>query len=334
LRYFAVITMNHAIVVNEYGGNGVLQWQESPLLDPAPGEVRIRHSAVGLNFIDVYHRTGLYPTGCLPFTPGLEAAGIIESVGEGVEGFSPGDRVAYAGGPLGAYTESRNFPEERLIKLPDAISERQAAAVMLKGMTAEYLIRRTYPVQAGETILVHAAAGGVGQLLCQWAVALGAEVIATVGSEEKADVVRRLGCHHIINYRNEDIVERVQAITAGAGVPVVYDSVGKDTFEASLSVLAPTGTLVSFGQASGKVAPFDITQLSVKGSLYLTRPTLFDYTRTREQLLQSSGALFDVLSRGEIKLEIAQEYPLREAMRAHQALESRMTRGSTLLLPD
>jgi NADPH2:quinone reductase len=221
-----------------------------------------------------------------------------------------------------------------LIKLPEAISERQAAAVMLKGMTAEYLIRRTYPVQAGETILVHAAAGGVGQLLCQWAVALGAEVIAIVGSEEKADVVRKLGCHHIINYRNEDIVEWVQAITAGAGVPVVYDSVGKDTFEASLSVLAPMGTLVSFGQASGKVAPFDIAQLSAKGSLYLTRPTLFDYTRTREQLLQSSRALFDVLLRGEIKLEIAQEYPLREAALAHQALESRLTRGSTLLLPD
>jgi NADPH2:quinone reductase len=325
--------MNHAVMVCEYGGIEVLQWREAPLPDPAPGEVRIRHSAVGLNFIDVYHRTGLYPSGSLPFTPGLEAAGIVELLGEGVEGFSPGDRVVYAGGPLGAYAESRNFPAERLIKLPEAISERQAAAMMLKGMTAEYLIRRTYPVQAGETILVHAAAGGVGQLLCQWAVALGAEVIASVGSEEKAHVARALGCGHIINYRQEDIVERVMAITAGAGVPVVYDSVGKDTFEASLSVLAPFGTLVSFGQASGKVPPFDITKLSAKGSLYLTRPTLFDYTRTREQLLQSSGALFSAVLRGEIKLEIAQEYPLRDAARAHQALESRMTRGSTLLLP-
>jgi NADPH2:quinone reductase len=326
--------MNHAVMVYEYGDNEVLQWQEVPLHDPAPGEVRIRHSAVGLNFIDVYHRTGLYPSESLPFTPGLEAAGIVEMLGEGVEDFSLGDRVAYAGGPLGAYAESRNFPAERLVKLPEAISERQAAAMMLKGMTAEYLIRRTYPVQAGETILVHAAAGGVGQLLCQWAAVLGAEVIATVGSEEKAQVVQALGCHHIINYRNEDMVKRVLAITAGAGVSVVYDSVGKDTFEASLSVLAPLGTLVSFGQASGKIPPFDITQLSAKGSLYLTRPTLFDYTRTREQLLQSSGVLFDAVLGGEIKLEIAQEYPLREAAQAHQALESRMTRGSTLLLPD
>ncbi|PVV18769.1 MAG: quinone oxidoreductase [gamma proteobacterium symbiont of Ctena orbiculata] len=326
--------MNHALMVHACGGSEVLQWQELPLVEPTPGEVRIKHSAVGLNFIDIYHRTGLYPGGSLPFVPGLEAAGTIESVGEGVEGFSPGDRVAYAGGPLGAYTESRNFPAERLIKLPEGISEKQAAAMMLKGMTAEYLIRRTYPVQAGETILVHAAAGGVGQLLCQWAVALGAEVIATVSSEEKADVVRALGCHHIINYRNQDVVEQVKAITTGAGVPVVYDSVGKDTFDASLSVLAPLGTLVSFGQASGKVPPFDVTQLSTMGSLYLTRPTLFDYTRTREQLLQSSRALFDMVLGGEIKLEIAQEYPLREAARAHQALESRNTRGSTLLLPD
>ncbi|MEW8030356.1 MAG: quinone oxidoreductase [Candidatus Thiodiazotropha sp.] len=326
--------MNHVLVVHEYGGSEVLQWQGAPLADLAPGEVRIRQNAVGLNFIDVYHRTGLYPTGDLPFTPGLEAAGSVESVGEGVKEFSPGDRVAYAGGPLGAYAEYRNFPAERLIKLPDGISERQAAAVMLKGMTAEYLIRRTYPVQAGETILIHAAAGGVGQLLCQWAVAIGAEVIATVGSEKKAEVVRNLGCHHIINYRSEDIADRVREITGGAGVPVVYDSVGKDTFQASLSALAPLGTLVSFGQSSGKVPLFDITQLSIKGSLYLTRPTLFDYTRSREQLLQSSGALFDVILGGEIKLEIAQEYPLREAARAHQALESRMTRGSTLLLPE
>lgn len=326
--------MNHALMVYDYGGSDTLQWQEVQLAKPASGEVRIKHSAVGLNFIDVYHRTGLYPAGKLPFIPGLEAAGTVESVGEGVTEFAPGDRVAYAGGPLGAYAESRNFPAERLIKLPEGIGERQAAAMMLKGMTAEYLIRRTYPVQAGETILIHAAAGGVGQLLCQWALALGAEVIATVGSEKKAEVVRSLGCHHIINYRNGDIVDRVRAITGGTGIPVVYDSVGKDTFQASLSVLAPRGTLVSFGQASGKVPPFDITQLSAKGSLYLTRPTLFDYTRTREQLLQSSAALFDAILGREIKLEIAQEYPLREAAKAHQALESRRTRGSTLLLPD
>ncbi|MES9971287.1 MAG: quinone oxidoreductase [Candidatus Thiodiazotropha sp.] len=326
--------MNHAMVIHEYGGSEVLQWKEVTLADPAPGEVTIRHSAIGLNFIDVYHRTGLYPSDGLPFTPGLEAAGIVEAVGAGVVDLSPGDRVAYAGGPLGAYAESRNFPAQRLIKLPDGISERQAAAVMLKGMTAEYLVRRTYPVEAGETILVHAAAGGVGQLLCQWALALGAEVIATVGSEEKADLVRALGCQHVINYRNEDVVKQVEAITSGTGVPVVYDSVGKDTFESSLAVLAPRGTLVSFGQASGKVPPLDITQLSAKGSLYLTRPTLFDYTRSREQLLQSSEALFGVILGGAVKLEIAQEYPLREAAQAHQALESRRTRGSTLLLPD
>ncbi|MET0071674.1 MAG: quinone oxidoreductase [Candidatus Thiodiazotropha sp.] len=325
--------MNHALMVHEYGGSEVLQWQQVPLDDPAPGEVRIRHTAVGLNFIDVYHRTGLYPAGDLPFTPGLEAAGIVESIGQGVAGFTPGDRVAYAGGPLGAYAEARNFPAERLLRLPDGIGERQAAAIMLKGMTAEYLIRRTYPVAAGETILIHAAAGGVGQLLCQWAVALGAEVIATVGSEEKAAVARGLGCHHTINYRDEDIVERVREMTKGSGVSVVYDSVGQDTFEASLAVLAPRGMLVSYGQASGKVPPFDITQLSAMGSLYLTRPTLFDYTRSREQLVESSNALFSSILKGEIRLEIGQEFPLREAAQAHQALEARKTRGSTLLLP-
>ncbi|MEW8506456.1 MAG: quinone oxidoreductase [Candidatus Thiodiazotropha sp.] len=326
--------MNHALMVDEYGGSEVLRWRQVPIHQPAPGEVRIRHSAVGLNFIDVYHRTGLYPAGDLPFTPGLEAAGVVEAVGEGVADFSAGDRVAYAGGPLGAYAEARNFPAERLIRLPDGISERHAAAIMLKGMTAEYLIRRTYPVTAGETILIHAAAGGVGQLLCQWAVALGAEVIATVGSEEKAAVVRNLGCHHTINYGDEDIVERVYEITKHNGVPVVYDSVGQATFEASLSVLAPRGTLVSFGQSSGKVPAFDITRLSAKGSLYLTRPTLFDYTRSREDLVQSSTALFSSVLKGDIKLEIGQEFSLKDAALAHQALESRKTRGSTLLLPD
>ncbi|MEW8586248.1 MAG: quinone oxidoreductase, partial [Candidatus Thiodiazotropha sp.] len=258
---------------------------------------------------------------------------VVEAVAEGVADFSTGDRVAYAGGPIGAYAESRNFPAERLIKLPEGISERQAAAIMLKGMTAEYLIRRTYPVAAGEAILVHAAAGGVGQLLCQWAVALGAEVIATVGSEEKAVAVRKLGCHHTVNYSNEDVVDRVREITKGGGVPVVYDSVGQATFGASLSVLAPRGTLVSYGQASGKVPPFDITQLSAKGSLYLTRPTLFDYTRSREDLLESSTALFAQVLQGEIKLEIGQEFALKDAALAHQALESRKTRGSSLLLP-
>lgn len=326
--------MNHVIRVDEHGGSEVMRWLETPLADPAPGEVRIRHSAIGLNFIDVYHRSGLYPVESLPFTPGLEAAGIVESLGEGVTDFASGDRVAYAGGPLGAYAESRNFPAERLVKLPDGISERQAAASMLKGMTAEYLIRRTYPVKPGETILIHAAAGGVGQLLCQWAISIGARVIGSVGSEEKATVVRDLGCHHTINYRQENMLERVREITKGEGVPVVYDSVGQDTFETSLAILAPRGMLVSFGQSSGKVPPFDITQLSQNGSLYLTRPTLFDYTRTREQLLKSANALFECFLEGKIRLQIAQEFPLSEATLAHQALEGRKTRGSSILLPD
>jgi NADPH2:quinone reductase len=325
--------MNHAIQIDEHGGSDIMQWRKVPLAEPGPGEVRIRHSAIGLNFIDVYHRSGLYPVESLPFTPGVEAAGIVEAVGEGVVDFSPGDRVAYAGGPIGAYSESRNFPARQLIALPDGIDQRQAAAVMLKGMTAEYLVRRTYAVKAGETILVHAAAGGVGQLLCQWAAAIGARVIGTVGSEEKAAIARDLGCHHTINYRTENIVERVREITGGEGVPVVYDSVGKVTFEASLAVLAPLGTLVSFGQSSGKVPPLDITQLSRSGSLFLTRPTLFDYTRTREQLLESAHALFDRLLRNDIRLQIAQEFPLDKAALAHEALEGRRTHGSSVLLP-
>ena len=326
--------MNHAIQIDEHGGSDVMHWREIPLADPAPGEVRIRHSAIGLNFIDVYHRSGLYPVESLPFIPGAEAAGIVEAVGEGVIDFLPGDRVAYAGGPLGAYSESRNFPARQLVALPEGIDERTAAAVMLKGMTAEYLVRRTYPVKAGETILVHAAAGGVGQLLCQWASAIGAKVIGTVGSEEKAVIAHSLGCQHTINYRTENIIDRVREITGGEGLPVVYDSVGRDTFEASLAVLSPLGTLVSFGQSSGKVPPFDITQLSRCGSLYLTRPTLFDYIRTREQLLESANALFDRLLQGNIQLEIGQEFALKDAALAHQALEGRKTRGSSILLPD
>ena len=326
--------MNHAIQIEEHGGSDVMHWREIPLTGPGPGEVRIRHSAIGLNFIDVYHRSGLYPVESLPFTPGVEAAGVVESVGEGVVDFAPGDRVAYAGGPLGAYSESRNFPARQLIALPEGIEDRQAAAVMLKGMTAEYLVRRTYPVKAGETILVHAAAGGVGQLLCQWAAAIGAQVIGTVGSEEKAAVARERGCRHTINYRTESIVERVGEITGGKGVPVVYDSVGRDTFEASLAVLAPLGTLVSFGQSSGKVPPFDITRLSQMGSLYITRPTLFDYNRTREQLLASANALFERLMSGDMQLQIAQAFSLKEAALAHDALEGRRTRGSSVLLPE
>ena len=330
----AGIAMTQAIIVRRHGTSDELRYEAVPLPDPGSGEVRIRHHAIGLNFIDVYHRSGLYPVDSLPFTPGVEAAGIVEAVGEGVTDFAPGDRVAYAGGPLGAYAQARNFPASQLVALPDGIDERQAAAVMLKGMTAEYLVRRTYAVKAGETILVHAAAGGVGQLLSQWVAAIGARVIGTVGSDEKALVAQALGCQHTINYRTENIVDSVLEITEGKGVPVVYDSVGKDTFEASLAVLSPLGTLVSFGQSSGKVPPFDITQLSRRGSLYVTRPTLFDYIRTREQLLESANALFERLQQGNIQLEIGQEFALKDAALAHQALEGRSTRGSTILLPD
>ncbi len=325
--------MTHAILVRRHGGSEALEWGEIQLPPPSPGEVRIRHTAIGLNFIDIYFRTGLYPPAALPFTPGMEAAGVVEAIGEEVSTLSVGDRVAYAGGPLGAYAEARNFPAERLVKIPEGISDPQAAAMMLKGMTAEYLLCRTYPVKAGETILVHAAAGGVGQILCQWATALGAEVIGTVGSEEKAAIARQLGCRHVIRYREENVAERVRQITQGAGVPVVYDAVGKDSFEASLSSLAPRGLLVSYGQSSGKVPLFDLTELSRRGSLFITRPTLVDYIKTRGQLEQSAQSLFSMIGQGKINITIGQEYPLAEAGRAQTDLEERRTRGSSILLP-
>ncbi|MEL0585861.1 MAG: quinone oxidoreductase [Candidatus Thiodiazotropha sp. (ex. Lucinoma kazani)] len=325
--------MTHIIQVHRHGGSEVLNWENVELSDPETGEVRLRHTAIGLNFVDVYFRTGLYPPGSLPFIPGLEAAGVIEAIGEGVCEFAIGDRVAYAGGPLGAYAEARNFPAERLIKLPDEISEKQAAAMMLKGMTAEYLVCRTYPVKAGETLLLHAAAGGVGQILSQWATAIGAVVIGTVGSEEKGVVAKKSGCQHIINYQRENIVERVNQITAGNGVSVVYDSVGQATFQASLACLAPRGTLVSFGHSSGEVPLFDITELSRQGSLYLTRPTLFNYVKERQSLLRSASALFNKISQGEIHVNIFKEYPLAEASRAHDDLEARRTQGSSILHP-
>jgi NADPH:quinone reductase len=325
--------MTHAIVVKQHGGSEVLEWEKTQLPSLMPDEVRIRHTAVGLNFIDVYHRSGLYPTPAFPFIPGMEAAGVVEAVGEAVTDLSIGDRVAYAGGPLGAYAEVRNFPAQRLVKIPDAIGDSEAAAMMLKGMTAEYLLCRTYPVKAGESILVHAAAGGVGQIVCQWAASIGAVVIGTVGSEEKAVIAKQRGCRHVINYRRENVPEQIRQITQGAGVPVVYDSVGKDTFQDSLACLAPMGLLVSFGQSSGKVPPFDIGVLSPKGSLYLTRPTLLDYTRTRAQLLQSSSRLFDMVGQGKVTLSIERQYPLSEARQAHDDLEQRRTQGSSILLP-
>jgi NADPH2:quinone reductase len=321
----------HAIVVEQTGGPEVLRWKEQTLPPLAPGEVRVRHAAIGLNFIDTYHRTGLYPT-TLPAVLGSEAAGVIEELGEGVTMFAKGDRVAYATG-LGAYAEMRNIDAANLVKVPDAIDDATAAAAMLKGMTAEYLVRRCYAVAKGDTILVHAAAGGVGLILCQWAKHLGATVIGTVGSEEKAKLARAHGCDHVVFYRTEDVAARVREITAGARVPVVYDSVGKDTFAASLASLRPRGLLVTFGQSSGPVPPFDPRALAQKGSLFLTRPKLADYVATRAELEATARELFDVIAKGAVRVRVAQTYPLRDAERAHRDLEARKTTGSTVLLP-
>lgn len=322
----------HAIRIHQTGGPEVLVWEEVEVPAPGPGQVLLRHTAVGLNFIDVYHRTGLYPAP-LPFTPGLEGAGVVEAVGDGVTEFQLGDRVAYANPPLGAYAQARVMPADRLVKLPGSIGDHTAAAMMLQGMTAQYLLRRTYRVQPGDTILIHAAAGGVGLLVCQWARHLGATVIGTVGSEEKAELARAHGCDHPILYKSEDFVARVREITNGEGVPVVYDSVGADTFLKSLDCLRPLGMMVSFGQSSGKVEPFDTGLLAAKGSLFLTRPSLMAYTAKRSDLVASATELFDVVARGAVKVEINQTYPLKDAAQAHRDLEGRRTTGSTLLLP-
>jgi NADPH2:quinone reductase len=321
--------MTNAIRVHQTGGPGVLQWEEVEVGDPGPGQVRLRQDAAGLNFIDVYHRTGLYPQP-LPFTPGVESAGVVEAIGEGVNGVKPGDRVAY-GGPIGGYAEVRLIAADRLVKLPDSISSEQAAAMMLQGMTAQMLLRRVYPVKAGETILVHAAAGGVGLILCQWAKALGATVIGTVGSEEKAGLARAHGCDHPINYREVDFVAEVVRISDGRKVPVVYDGVGRDTFMNSLDCLARRGMMVSYGNASGPVDPFSANLLAQKGSLFLTRPTLYDYTLERTDLEGAAGELFEVVSRGDVKIEIGQRFGLKDAADAHRALEARQTTGSTIL---
>ena len=326
--------MSKAIRMHSTGGPEVLQWEEVPVGVPGPGEVRLRHSAVGLNYIDVYHRTGLYPLpGGLPATPGMEGAGVVVDVAADVSEFRPGDRVAYAGMPPGAYSEERLIPAHRLVKLPDTISERQAAAMMLQGMTAQYLLRRTYRVRPGDVILIHAAAGGVGLIACQWAKHLGAKVIGTVGSAEKAELARAHGCDHPLRYRDGDWVAQVREITGGTGVAAVYDSVGRDTFMKSLDCLQALGILVSFGQASGPVAPFDPGILAAKGSLYLTRPTLMTYTARREELLATAAELFDVVSSGAVQIEVNQTYPLRETAQAHRDLEARRTTGSTVLLP-
>jgi len=322
--------MVHAIRVNETGGPEKLQWEEVSVGDPGEGEIRLRHTAVGLNYIDVYFRMGMYPAEP-PFSPGLEAAGVVEAVGAGVTDVAPGDRVAYAAPPVGAYTEERLMPADRVVRIPDGITDETAAAMMLQGMTVEYLLQRTYPVKKGQTILFHAAAGGVGLIACQWAKALGVEVIGTVGSEEKAALAKANGCAHTILYNDEDFVERVKDITHGEGVPVVYDSVGESTFMKSLDCLQPLGTMVTFGQSSGPIPPLDIGVLSAKGSLHLTRPTLMTYTAKREDLVASANDLFKMVSSGAVNISVNQTFALSDAANAHRALEGRQTVGSTVL---
>ena len=324
--------MTKAIQFHNNGGPEVLRWEEVVVNDPRPGEARVRHKACGLNMIDVYQRTGLYKVP-LPSGAGTEGAGTVEAVGAGVTHVKPGDRVAYAGGPLGAYSEVRTMPADRLCILPEGLTFEQGAAMMLKGLTAQYLIRQTYKVQPGDTVLFHAAAGGVGLIACQWLKALGATVIGTAGSDEKCELAKQHGADVCINYRKEMIAKRVKEITKGAGLPVVYDSVGKDTFFESLDCLRPLGLMVSFGNSSGPVPPFELAVLSQKGSLYLTRPTLMTYTAKRAALEAMSKELFDVILSGKVRIEIGQRYALKDAAQAQRDLETRKTTGSTILLP-
>jgi len=326
--------MSKAIVINQTGGPEVLRWVDYDPGQPGPGEVRLRHEAVGLNFIDVYHRTGLYPLPSLPAVPGMEGSGTVEAAGDGVTEVAEGDRVAYAGLPPGAYAQVRLIPADRLVKLPESITTRQAAAMMLQGMTARYLLRGCFDVKAGDTILIHAAAGGVGSIVCQWAKHLGATVIGTVGTEEKAAKATENGCDYPVLYKKEDFAARVKEITEGRGVDVVYDSVGQATFMKSLDCLRPLGTMVSFGQSSGPVAPLELGLLSAKGSLFLTRPSLMTYTAKSEDLLTHARDLFEVVEKGGVKVEIRQTFPLSDAARAHRDLEGRRTTGSSILLPE
>ncbi|HVO82929.1 MAG TPA: quinone oxidoreductase [Syntrophobacteria bacterium] len=325
--------MARAIRMHRFGGPEVLVWEPYDPGRPGSGEVLLRQEAVGLNFIDIYHRTGLYPLPALPATPGVEGAGVVEAVGAGVTEVAVGDRVAYAGMPPGAYAELRLIPAHRLVKLPEFIATRQAAAMMLQGMTARYLLHGCYPVRSGTRILIHAAAGGVGLIVCQWAKHLGATVIGTVGSPEKAAIAQAHGCDYPVLYDREDLVARVKAVTAGRGVDVVYDSVGQATFMKSLDCVRPMGTVVSFGQSSGSVPPLDLSLLTAKGSLFLTRPSVMHYTAARDDLLAHARDLFEAVREGAVKIKIQQTYPLAEAARAHRDLESRKTTGSTVLIP-
>jgi NADPH2:quinone reductase len=325
--------MPKAIRIHATGGPEALVWEDVSVGTPGPGEVLLRQTAVGLNYIDVYHRSGLYPLPALPAILGLEAAAVVEAVGDGVKALAIGQRVAYASPPAGAYAEQRLMPADRLVPLPDGIDDRTAAAMMLQGMTAQYLLRRTYAVKPGDRVLIHAAAGGVGLIACQWAKHLGATVIGTVGSDDKAMLAKANGCDHPIVYTREDFAERVKAITDGAGVAVVYDSIGKSTFAGSLDCLRPLGMMVSFGNASGPVPAFEPAILSQKGSLFFTRPTLFHYTAKAEDLQATARDLFAVVQSGAVKIRVGQTFPLRDAAAAHRALEARATTGSTVLLP-
>jgi len=320
--------MPHAIRIHSVGGPEVMKWESVEIGAPGPGELRVKHTAVGLNYIDTYHRTGAYPIP-MPFTLGMEGAGIVDAVGANVTGFAVGDRVAYAN-PIGSYCEVRLMPAERAVKIPAGVTDQQAASMMLKGMTAQYLLKRTYAVQAGDTILVHAAAGGVGLIVCQWAAHLGATVIGTVGDETKADLARSHGAHHTILYRKEDWVAKVSEITGGKKCRVVYDGVGADTFLKSLDCLQPFGLCALYGAASGKPDSLDTGILAGKGSLYVTRPTLFTYTASRADLVKSADDLFDVVSKGIVKINVNQTYALKDAAQAHADLESRKTTGSTV----
>ena len=324
--------MSKAIRFHQTGGPEVLKYEEVAVGEPGAGQVRLRHTAIGVNFLDTYHRSGLYPMP-LPSGLGSEGAGVVEAVGPGVTTLKEGDRVAYTGNPVGSYAQTRLFPSDRLVKTPAGVTDAQAASMMLKGMTVQYLIKRTFPVQAGQTVLWHAAAGGVGLIATQWLNALGVQVIGTVGSAEKAVLAKKAGCAHVINYSTENFTQRVKEITGGKGVPVVFDSVGKSTWEGSLDCLQPRGMMVSFGNASGAVAPFSIGILSQKGSLFVTRPTLIHYTATRADLEETAASLFDVVSSGKVKIEVNGQYPLAEAAQAHRDLESRKTTGSVILLP-
>ncbi len=324
--------MAKAMRIHETGGPEVLRWEDVDVGAPSSGKVRLRQTAVGLNFVDTYFRSGLYPLAALPAVIGMEGAGVITELGADVSEFQIGDRVAYAGG-IGSYAEQRLMPADRLVNVPDTVDDQQAAAMMLKGLTTQYLLRGCYEVKPGDTILIHAAAGGVGLLVCQWAKHLGATVIGTVGTEEKAALAKSHGCDHPILYRQENFVQRVRDLTGGEGVPVVYDSVGRDTFEGSLDCLRPLGLMVTFGQSSGSVPPLAVHELTSRGSLYLARPTLATYTATREALTANAAELFEVVEQGAVKIEINQTYTLADAAQAHRDLEDRKTTGATVLIP-